>query len=232
MISPPLRDRLELVKTTLPTLPMPSTIERKHIATDRLILRPVVPEDAKKIYVMKSQYEVMRWSSTGKIDKDENETLEKLQMYFPPHDTEYFQCSICLKSNGELIGLGGCHSRLGDTGWPVVGYMFQKEFWGLGYGTEFLKAFIDAWWKLPRSPCEIEVERSTIRKNEAGEVLEVYTAIIAAHNGASRRVLEKCGFEDMTDWMLENNCPDSEDVKLVALGLTKSAHLETIGQGA
>ena len=52
---------------------------------------------------------------------------------------------------GALIGTGGCHSRGGGMlGWPEIGYMLRREAWGMGYGTEFLAGFLEAWWALPR----------------------------------------------------------------------------------
>jgi RimJ/RimL family protein N-acetyltransferase len=65
----------------------------------------------------------------------------------------------------------------GDIGsWPEeadrnVGYWIGRPFWGRGVATAALQAFL-----------ELETTRPL-------------TAHVAAHNGGSRRVLEKCGFD-------------------------------------
>jgi RimJ/RimL family protein N-acetyltransferase len=77
--------------------------------------------------------------------------------------------------------------------------MFVKEFWGKGIATEFVQAFVDEWWKLPRSVCEIEVEKSTVPSNSE-MAQEMYTAVTATDNFASQKILERRGFEKVKVW--------------------------------
>ena len=98
-----------------------------------------------------------------------------------------------------MIGIGGCHQLKSMFGWPAMGYMFRKEFWGKGLATEFTRAWLDMWCKLPREEVHIEVDQRSIL-NEEGEVLEVMTAFTSAENLASQKVLEKSGFERFLTW--------------------------------
>ena len=73
---------------------------------------------------------------------------------------------------GEIIGGCGFHCR---DGVPEIGYWLGVPFWGNGYATEMARALID----------------------HAFGDLEHETLISGArvNNPASRRVLEKCGFQ-------------------------------------
>jgi|GEM_PF-202656 len=82
-------------------------------------------------------------------------------------------------ASGQVAGNMVCYPEEGEY---LVGYWLGREFWGRGVATAALRAFLDS---LPLRPL---------------------TAYVARHNGASRRVLEKCGF------VLERE--DEEECKL------------------
>lgn len=193
------------VRTTLPTLPQSSS--RPHVTTPRLILRPFVHSDLDALYTLRRQPEVMRWTTAGRVDADTEETASKVAIFLPPNDTKTFNCAICLRDTGELIGQGGVHAfeqPAGDAaagpqlGWPEVGYMIRKEHWGKGIATEFLAAFVDMWTGLPR---EGTVGRKVAASSVGGAggaatvVDEQLVAVIDSTNGASQKILERCGFE-------------------------------------
>lgn len=193
------------VRTTLPALPPSST--RPHITTTRLVLRPFTPSDLDALFTLRQQPEVMQWTTAGLVDADRVETASKLALFLPPNDTKTFNCAICLRDTGELIGQGGVHhyeqpaddAAAGpQLGWPEVGYMIGKEHWGKGIATEFLTAFLDMWVSLPR---EGLVGRQVVASSAEGvdgalaAVDEQLVAVIDATNGASQRVLERCGFQ-------------------------------------
>lgn len=82
----------------------------------------------------------------------------------------------------------------GELGWPVLGYMLVKEAWGKGYTSEFLSAFLDAWWDLPREEVEIKVDANSVRGE--GEIKkEMMSGITTDDNKASQNVMRKAGFE-------------------------------------
>jgi [ribosomal protein S5]-alanine N-acetyltransferase len=81
-------------------------------------------------------------------------------------------CSVEL--SGETIGAAGLQPLEGGPE-IEVGYRLLKEYWGHGYASEAARR---------RSPSDF---------GELG--LDRIVAVALESNAASRRVLEKCGFE-------------------------------------
>jgi RimJ/RimL family protein N-acetyltransferase len=88
----------------------------------------------------------MHWTIAGRPDADLAETRAKLDTFLPPRDGEAYNCAICDRATGEVIGMGGCHNWTSSFGWPEVGYLIRSEFWGRGWGTEFLRGFCEGIW--------------------------------------------------------------------------------------
>jgi len=72
--------------------------------------------------------------------------------------------------DGEVAGHVVCWPQ---DGAHMVGYWFGREFWGRGIATKALAAFL------------------------AEDATRPLTAFVATHNVGSKRVLEKCGFEEV-----------------------------------
>uniref|UniRef100_L2G9F1 N-gnat n=1 Tax=Colletotrichum fructicola (strain Nara gc5) TaxID=1213859 RepID=L2G9F1_COLFN len=195
------------VKTTLPTRPLPPHALRQPVVTERLILRPVSADDLQALHTLRTQPENL-----------------------PPHDADNYDVSICLRATGRWIGIGGCKKPSGgELGWPEIGYMLQKDYWGSGYATEFVQAFLGAWWSLPRSECEMAVERASVEGEKAvsgrageveGGVEEILTAVTATENPASQKILTKLGFEKFKVWK-EVDEEKQTEVVLVGYGIRR-----------
>ncbi|THC90445.1 hypothetical protein EYZ11_010087 [Aspergillus tanneri] len=140
----------------------------------------------------------MKWTSTGHIDRNIEETRKNLNLFLPPNDATTVNCAICLKDTGELIGLGGCHVFPETQGWPEVGYMLRTEFWGRGIATEFLNSWLPFWGELPRTEREVRVERAMVAGD--GSVKEHLIAITEASNIPSQKVLLKSGFQQFREF--------------------------------
>lgn len=182
-------DEWTTVATTFPKLPPSSA--RAHATTARLLIRPLAADDLDAIHALRTQPEVMAWSAAGRIDRDRDETAAVLARFMPPHDTGTFNCAICLRATGELVGFGGVHklnsssssSSSGEDGgeagygWPELGYMFRREHWGGGLATEFVRAFLGLWEDLRREPAEMRVS--------AKSVVGVGVGLVAGGAGAS-----------------------------------------------
>lgn len=138
------------VRSLLPTLPLPTNNERAAVTTNRLAIRALQPTDLEAFYALRTQEDVMKWTSAGRIDRDIEETRSKLNPFLSPNDTATFNCAICLKDTDKFIGIGGCHLFPAKHGWPEVGYMLRREFWGRGLGSEFLNTWLGMWSDLPR----------------------------------------------------------------------------------
>ena len=94
----------------------------------------------------------MKTNPQGRPDRDiMTETKPRLDMFLSPGDKTTYYFAICLRGDSDdgneggngaeekMIGLGGCHKIASMFGWPVVGYMIRREFWGRGLqvrGTE------------------------------------------------------------------------------------------------
>jgi ribosomal-protein-alanine N-acetyltransferase len=78
------------------------------------------------------------------------------------------------KETGKTIGWCGLQP-LDDTDETEAGYALEKEYWGLGIGTEACRAWLDFGF------------------NTAG--LPRITAIAVPENKASRHIMEKCGMK-------------------------------------
>ncbi len=146
-------------------------------------------------------YEVMKYIN-GKACTEE-EAKEKWQKVMTANSMDdilgYY--SVRRTENNEVIGLAkllyyGAEKGLTEgkeAGTVEVGYALFSEFWGKGYASEITEFFT-------------EFAKSFV------EIIEVI-AIINPENGASRRVLEKCGYT-MYSTELFNGTSPSEWYKL------------------
>ncbi|KAL7784322.1 acetyltransferase domain-containing protein [Trichoderma ceciliae] len=214
--TPTTKPKWAMAKTTLPDRPLPLNSNRPPVTTDRLIIRVLVPEDVHSLHILRTQPEVMANNPQGRVDRDLEETRPKLKPFLPPNDEMTYNFAICLKETGEMIGIGGCHKLFSIFGWPAIGYMFRKEFWGQGLATEFVQAWLDMWCKLPRAEAEFEVDQRSLRDGDGAEALEQVTAFTVLDNVGSQRVLEKSGFERFLTW--EEPDLRNPDVKVTLLG--------------
>ncbi|KAI0409908.1 acetyltransferase domain-containing protein [Xylaria palmicola] len=225
------------VKTTWPTVP-PNT-DRSPIRTGRLLLRPFVAADAEAVYELRKQPEVMRWTIAGVVDDGVDASRVWVERFLSPKDLETYNFAILYPGDnaeseggaGVLIGTAGAHKVHHDLGWPEVGYMFRKEFWNKGLGTEFLRAFTKAWWALPRREIELVVDAASVEKrgnfesnnDDVIRVPEVLTAYITASNTGSRRVLEKAGFREYKRWTEPNHHAGFEGTSVTLVGFLLEA---------
>ncbi|KAI1747247.1 acyl-CoA N-acyltransferase [Xylaria castorea] len=207
------------VKTTLPTQPFPANSARAPIRTERLVIRPLTQDDLEADHALRTQPEVMACTATGMVDGDLSKTQERLDPFLAPRDVDTYNPAICLASTGEFIGLGGVYSTTSELGWPEVGYLLKKEHWGRGYGTEFLKAFVEAWWSLPRSETETMVDALSVDAPREGDAVpERLCAMVESTNTGSLRVMEKAGFKQFKTWKQACRRPGAEGTDVTLIG--------------
>ncbi|KAK1247198.1 hypothetical protein MKX07_002107 [Trichoderma sp. CBMAI-0711] len=190
------------IRTTLPILP--PTDSRDEIHTPRLIIRAPRISDVPALHTLRIQPEVMKYSSKG-ADKTLEDTRRSLDELLPPNDSKTYYFLIFQRETGDLIGKGGLHGLSGrNQGWPEIGYSFRLETWGKGYGTEFLTAFVENWWGLPRREAQIEVDATALDAQELESenscAVERLVAVVDVNNLGSRRILEKSGFVAFREW--------------------------------
>ncbi len=142
---------------------------RVTIETERLMLRPLAPDDADAVF---------KWGCDPVVNiympyplytnvNDVRKWLEGRNT----DDPDSYDLGICLKDTGELIGSGGLTYK-GDDTWEV-GYNLRRDMWGRGYVPEAMKAVIEHVMRV--------------------RGIKRLTGIYAAENEKSRRVLEKLG---------------------------------------
>ena len=97
---------------------------------------------------------------------------------------------------GKVIGLCGGHTL------PEIGYIFDPSYWGQGYATEALKAFLKVYWDTwPRGYPSLKGEERFYLK-----------AITGMDGHASMAVLRKCGFKYWKEEEEENEKGEKEVV--------------------
>jgi RimJ/RimL family protein N-acetyltransferase len=207
-------------KSTLPVLPFPDACE---VRTRRLVLRKFRPGDLESLFQLRSHPDVAAWTPSGKPETDIEATRKVLAGWIEGQNAKNFKLAICLASTGELIGQGGVHSRQGELGWPEVGYALRREYWGNGYATEFLRAFLDLWWNLPRVESEIRADNQTLpagcRDGDAAN--ECLVAVTVEENQGSRGVLTKGGMQVAKIWRVQDLRDETKMVDLLCYTMTR-----------
>jgi RimJ/RimL family protein N-acetyltransferase len=138
------------------------------LETERLRLRAPRLEDAKAIAVLVNDRRIAE--NTFRIPHpyslaDAKEWIGSVRR----SGEENFVITVA----GEIVGGCGCHHHRDGT--PEIGYWLGVPFWGNGYATEAARALIDHVF------------------DTHGHAMLAAGARIS--NPASRRVLEKCGFQ-------------------------------------
>ncbi|TPX17148.1 uncharacterized protein E0L32_003266 [Thyridium curvatum] len=207
-----------IVKTTLPAMPLPPNSGRKVIHTARLTLKPCSQDDLAELFELRSQPEVMVWTAAGRPDKSQDESQAKLSLFIPPNDVKTFNYSIFWRETGQFIGMGGCHMFQGEFGWPEIGYMLRKEFWGRGLATEFIRAYLDSYESLPREEAELKVMKCSIPEGQGesgAKVDELLTGVVEGNNDRSFNVVRKADFEIFVHYLEPSD--DGEPVVLAGV---------------
>jgi len=199
-------------KTTRPVFPVPAS----PMTSSRLLLRPIRQSDLAHFHTLRTQIDVMKWTSTAKIDVDQEATQVWMDRYLPPNDATTFNFAVEeLAVPGKAIGVLGCH--IAEP--PEVGYMLNQEAWGKGYATEALQRWLQAWWDLPRIEVVADEDDSDVGSVHRDELVpEVLTADIDGSNLASARILVKCEFRRVSEEMVE---VDEAMIKLVTYELDR-----------
>lgn len=162
-----------------------------RFSSERLFFRSLFESDFEPYHLLLKQPEPMRGYGLDAMPETNtarhwfNELQDKTRV------------GIFLKNSdereGELIGEGLVLKM--DKQWPRVHYVFKKEYWGHGYATEFLKAFLSVWWGLPRENTTILVEEISLDSQEKHKATERLCAEIKMDNKSNQKVVEKAGYE-------------------------------------
>jgi ribosomal-protein-alanine N-acetyltransferase len=143
-----------------------------RVTTERLVLRPPTLDDVEAWDAIYRDAEEV-WYGAPRSSFDENRAkLDRQVAHFEEHG--FGMCTV--EHAGKAIGAAGLQHLEGGPE-VEVGYRFLKQFWGNGYATESARASIAYGFD------ELELER--------------IVAVALESNTASRRVLEKCGLDEI-----------------------------------
>ena len=142
--------------------------------TRRLIMRRPRRADAPALFAFLGDPEAMRYTH---LDLSLRACRRRIAVH--ERRRRHDGCApwtIIAKTDGRIIGWGGLYQDPFDPGWGVeIGYFFDPSVWGKGYASEFVAA------------CTTLADH--------GLRLPEVRAFAHPENAASRRVLEKAGFE-------------------------------------
>ena len=157
--------------TLLEELPRGSFRERSIpvLETKRLTLRAPTLKDAKAIAVLANDRRIAE--NTARIPHPYN--LADAENFIAGANKADGETVFLIVRNGTIMG--ACGVAVADPNAPELGYWLGVPHWGQGFATEALHAVIDFAFS--------EFEHSALH------------AGARVTNPASRRVLEKCGFQ-------------------------------------
>ena len=140
------------------------------LETERLVLRAPRPDDAKAIASLINDRRIAE--NTARIPHPYS--LADAHAFLAQVNRDPCEPSFLITlTDGTIIG--GCGIHVLSGGDPELGYWIGVPYWGRGYATEAARALID------HAFGELGCERLSGRARVS--------------NPASRRVLEKCGFQ-------------------------------------
>jgi len=148
----------------------PARRERTHavLETERLVLRAPCREDAKALARLINDRRIA--INTARIPHPYG--VEDAEQFIASVNRQGSEVAFLITLDDALVG--GCGIAQSDSG-PELGYWVGVPFWGQGIATEAARAVIDYAFG-----------------NLGHEALEAGARV---SNPASRRVLEKCGFQ-------------------------------------
>jgi ribosomal-protein-alanine N-acetyltransferase len=145
--------------------------------TPRLRLRDFLPTDLQAIRAYASDPEVTRFMFYGpRDDADTMAYLQRMLQSQVEHPRRTWELAVIRRIDDRLIG--ACDVTLDNAHAGDLGYIFAREAWGQGYGSEAARAMVKAGF------AQLQLER-------------IFATCAVAH-GASARVLEKAGLRRRT----------------------------------
>jgi [ribosomal protein S5]-alanine N-acetyltransferase len=144
------------------------------LQSPRLLLRPPRLADAADFYAFLGDPEALRFTHCDASLRACRRRLAGFE--WQRRRNGIAPWAVVANAEQRLVGWGGLYEDPFETGWGVeLGYAFRPEAWGKGYATELASACLD--WA------------DTVLR------LPEVCAFVHPDNAASRRVLEKVGFE-------------------------------------
>ncbi len=142
------------------------------IETERLTLRAFRAADLEPLYLIQRDPQAMRYTYCA-ASREESE--RRLRAYAGlAEQVGFAPWTVIFRAHARVVGWGGLNYDPFDPGWGVeVAYFFHPDYWGRGLATELV--------------------RVSLQTGFTQHALAEIHAFAHPENGASIRVLEKCG---------------------------------------
>jgi [ribosomal protein S5]-alanine N-acetyltransferase len=156
------------------------------IETERLIMQEILPEDAKNIFALDNNPNVMKYLG-GKTVMDINLIHDKIKTIRNEYEKyNIARFAIILKETNQFIGWSGIQFVLEEENNHInyydLGYRLLEKYWGKGYGYESALPWVEY----------------------AKDIMKIETLTAGAHieNIGSNKILQKLGmtFINQYDW--------------------------------
>ncbi|RZQ59351.1 GNAT family N-acetyltransferase [Amycolatopsis suaedae] len=148
------------------------TVDWADIRTERLLLRPLRPEDRADVVEIQSNPDANRYNPDPPTRAQASKQLESWLHHWDQHGFGYL--AVVEQASGRIIGVGGVqHKVLTDEKALNLYYRFLPDAWGKGYATEMASAVVE--WAERELPWPVIIT-------------------VALINKPSLRVAEKLGF--------------------------------------
>lgn len=156
-----------------------ASLENIRLETDRLVLRPFIREDKEEFYRIVQDPEIYKTLPEDHMyDRDEiSEIIDWFVETYrrnAPGNIIKLPLALCLKPDLRMIGDMGIGKLSYDESETEVFYFINSAYWGRGYVSEAMGAF------MPFIKERIRIAR--------------FVAYVVDGNRASSRILEKNGF--------------------------------------
>lgn len=149
------------------------------LTTVRLVLRAPVEQDAGAIATLANNRRVAEQTRRMPYPYSRDDAFEWIDMAREASEPVFL---VTRKCDGEVLGGAGC-AEIAD-GELEVGYWLGEPHWGQGYATEAIQAVIDHVFGA------LSIER-----------IYGHCRVV---NGASRKVMVKCGFQHIGSGMCDS----------------------------
>lgn len=162
-----------VAQTNMSPISSPFDLETPVLETKRLMMRPPHRADIEDLAIIGNDREIAEMTSRMPHPYTQDDALAFIEGF---ETGQYEGCiyAITLTETGRLIGMGSVENRT-RFGGLEIGYWLGKAYWGKGFATEAASALVDLAFRVTET--------------------DVVLAACRTNNPASRKVLQKQGFE-------------------------------------
>lgn len=116
---------------------------QQPIETKRLLLRELIEEDFKDIYLFKSDPQVVKYLNWGPNNQEQTQKSLRKQIAFQTEEKRrIYVLAVVLKDTKEVIGNALFMIEDDDFETAEIGYFLNSKFWKNGFGKEVVEGLL------------------------------------------------------------------------------------------